>query len=188
MVDWNARYRAGEFDSLPPLAQVERAAAEYPPGLALDLACGLGRHAIALAERGWQVTAVDSSEVAIGRLRNSARSRGLCIEARVRDLESSDFEIEAGRYDLICDCLYLWRPLIPRILAGVKPGGLAFLAIPMVDDNPGLRPMKREYLVQSGELAAWFSTWRILRNTEERESPEGRKLAQLLAQRPSNTI
>ena len=64
--DWDARYAASELVwSRGPNTFVEAECAALPPGRAVDLACGEGRNAIWLAERGWQVTAVDFSQVAL---------------------------------------------------------------------------------------------------------------------------
>jgi SAM-dependent methyltransferase len=57
-----------------------------PRGRALDLACGEGRNAIWLAERGWRVTAVDFSDVAIERAAKLAERRGVDVEWICRDL------------------------------------------------------------------------------------------------------
>src|ERR1700709_723889 len=50
-----------------PNAQLVAEAAVLPQGSALDVGCGEGADAIWLAERGWQVTAVDISPVAMAR-------------------------------------------------------------------------------------------------------------------------
>ncbi len=182
--DWNDRYLRGEHSQQHPFALVECIARQHPPGLALDLACGVGRHALCLARQGWQVKALDGSAVAIEKLAAAAASESLPIQPKVQDLEADDFAIEAEGYDLICDCLYLQRNLIPRIQTGVRAGGLAVFVLPMVDDMPGLKPMNAEFLVWPGEVAGWFKDWEILEYKEERETPNGRKLAQLLARRP----
>lgn len=181
---WNERYARGEHPMQPPLALIERVAREYQPGFALDIACGLGRHALCLARHGWQVEAVDASDVAIRSLARIARAEELPIETEVQDLEAYDSVIAAERYDLICDCLYLQRSLIPRIQSGVRAGGMAAFVLPMVDDMPGLNAMSPEFLVQPGEVLSWFHGWAIVEYKEERETPKGRKLAQLLARRP----
>jgi SAM-dependent methyltransferase len=63
---WDERYAATELVwSAGPNQFVERELADVPPGRALDLACGEGRNARWLAERGWQVTAIDFSGVAV---------------------------------------------------------------------------------------------------------------------------
>src|SRR6266481_6045689 len=54
-------------------------------GAALDLAGGLGRHALWLASRGWQVTVVDVSDVAIGKLRQAALEKDVKLELLVAD-------------------------------------------------------------------------------------------------------
>ncbi len=63
---WDERYAATELVwSAGPNQFVEAELADLPPGRALDLACGEGRNARWLAERGWQVTAIDWSAVAV---------------------------------------------------------------------------------------------------------------------------
>ena len=67
---WDERYRAAELVwGLAPNRWVERELADLAPGRALDLACGEGRNALWLAARGWQVTAVDFSPVALEKAR-----------------------------------------------------------------------------------------------------------------------
>ena len=69
---WDARYAASDrVWSEGPNQFVEAALADLPPGRAVDLAAGEGRNAVWLASRGWDVTAVDFSEVAIERGRSS---------------------------------------------------------------------------------------------------------------------
>jgi SAM-dependent methyltransferase len=69
---WNQRYAAAErVWSVEPnvwvVQVVDGLPADRPPGRALDLACGEGRNAVWLADRGWRVTAVDFSAVALAR-------------------------------------------------------------------------------------------------------------------------
>jgi SAM-dependent methyltransferase len=67
---WDERYAASELVwSATPNQFVERELAGLEPGRALDLACGEGRNARWLAEKGWQVTAMDFSPVAIEKAR-----------------------------------------------------------------------------------------------------------------------
>src|SRR5260370_27187195 len=68
-------------------------------GVALDLAGGLGRHALWLASRRWQVTVVDLSDVAIGNLAQAALERNVKLELLVAD--ASDYKFEPERFDLI---------------------------------------------------------------------------------------
>jgi 2-polyprenyl-3-methyl-5-hydroxy-6-metoxy-1,4-benzoquinol methylase len=79
--EWNRRW--AERDVHDPGDESDLLAAEIEglvPGRALDLACGPGRNALWLAERGWRVTAVDFSDVALAEARRSGRERGLDID------------------------------------------------------------------------------------------------------------
>ena len=70
---WDERYAAAELVwSVEPNQFVARECADLPPGRALDLAAGEGLNAIWLARRGWAVTAVDFSRVALDKGRRLA--------------------------------------------------------------------------------------------------------------------
>jgi SAM-dependent methyltransferase len=75
---WNERYAASErVWSSGPNEHVARILEPLPPGAAVDLGAGEGRHALWLAERGWTVTAVDFAEVGLDRGRREAAERGV---------------------------------------------------------------------------------------------------------------
>lgn len=76
--DWDARYASADLVwSVAPNQFVEAECADLPPGRAVDLAAGEGRNAIWLASRGWQVTAVDYSAVALEKGRKLAATASL---------------------------------------------------------------------------------------------------------------
>lgn len=186
MADWNERYSKGEHIIAEPMPLLVRIAEGLAPGRALDLACGPGRHAIFLAERGWRVTAVDASRVGIELLQRRAVERGVEVDARVADLERGEFEIGAEAYDLIGVFYYLQRDLFPRIRAGVPPGGVVVAAIHMTDENPEVQPMNEDYLLQPGELRAQFRGWEIMHDYEGTSTEGGhrRRTAELAARKP----
>ena len=171
MTDWDKRYRAGEHINDEPHLLIPRFAVKFEPGRALDLACGSGRHALWLAEHGWQVTAVDSSQAAIEILRQKAQDRGVPVHCVLADLERHEFKIERGGYDLIIVVNYLQRDLLGAIRAGVQPGGAVIAVIAVVDEDPGVRPMNPEYLMKPGELRGEFRGWQLLHEFEGK--PEG---------------
>ena len=83
---WDARYAdpARPWTRVPS-PTVTTALAGLPPGRAVDVACGTGRHALWLAARGWQVRAVDFSAVGIEQGRAQARDRQRAVEWVVAD-------------------------------------------------------------------------------------------------------
>lgn len=125
--DWDARYRGSDLvwpDG--PNRFVEEHTAELTPGTVLDVAAGEGRNALWLAERGWRVTAVDFSEVAVQRGRKLAAERGLELTWRVADVTTMD--LGTGRHDLVV-VSYLHLPpdeladVHRRSAVAVAPGG-----------------------------------------------------------------
>jgi SAM-dependent methyltransferase len=131
-VAWDERYAATELVwSAGPNQFVEQALADAPPGRALDLACGEGRNARWLAGRGWQVTAMDFSPVAIEKGR------------RLADQLDADV---AGRID--------WQ--VGDALAAARPADLdlvviAYLQIPAAERTPVMRGAFAA-LAQGGQL------------------------------------
>ena len=190
---WNARYRERDrADEAEPIPLLTAAIADVPPGRALDLGCGTGRHAIRLAERGWQVDAVDGAAAGIELLLARAERAGCRerIRAHVADLEADPpaFVIAEGAYDLVVDCFFLHRPLFAAVRRGVRPGGLLVAALHL--PAPGAQRGHR-YVLQPGELEKLVIGWGwIVLHSEERgpssggPSDHGLGVAEIVARRP----
>lgn len=125
--DWNARYAGKELVWTAEPNRLFAAEVEaLEPGRALDLACGEGRNAVWLAEKGWRVTAVDFSDVALAKAERLAASRGVEIEWVLADV--LDYEPERRAFDLVA-LLYLQLPhdeLVQAVRSAadaVAPGG-----------------------------------------------------------------
>ena len=181
VASWDERYRNGEGLDGAVCPLLVEAVADVSPGDALDLACGPGRHAIYLAGRGWRVTAVDASAVAIELLLQ--RTSNLLVDARLADLEQGEFRIEPASYDLICDVHYLQRGLFPSICDGLRPRGLVVASIHVKDDS-AVRPMNPEFLLESGELPGFFPGFEVLLYEECIDTGHERKSARLIARKP----
>ncbi len=88
---WDERYAAvDQVWSRGPNQFVAACLDGLDPGEALDLACGEGRNALWLAERGWRVTAVDFSRVAVERGRGLAAEAGVEVDWRAGDVLTVD--------------------------------------------------------------------------------------------------
>lgn len=126
--DWNERYAGVEsLWAKRPNRFLVAEVGDLAPGRALDLACGEGQNAIWLASLGWEVTAVDFSDVAIEKARRRAAEAGLEVAFVCADL--LDFEPEEGVHDLVV-VLYLHftaperRIILPRAARALAPGGV----------------------------------------------------------------
>ena len=139
---WDDRYRSADhLWSGQPNQQFVAQVADLPPGEALDAGCGEGADAIWLAERGWTVSAVDLSPVALERALAHALSKGSEVAGRIawqhRDLRSWD--PDSQRFDLVsAQFLHLPAPeldsLIRGLAAAVRPGGILLLVSHHADD------------------------------------------------------
>lgn len=106
--DWNARYAQKELVwTAEPNRLFAAEVAGLEPGRALDVACGEGRNAVWLAERGWEVTAVDFSDVALEKARRLASGRGVDVEWVLADV--LDYAPEPAAFALVA-VLYLQIP------------------------------------------------------------------------------
>jgi tellurite methyltransferase len=182
---WEQRYGSGEAALQPPHPLVMRAAELLPAGYALDLACGLGRHALALAARGWEVLAVDRSLAALAQLDDHAVAQKLKVATLQADLESEPFELKPDSFDLIVMTCYLQRDLFVTLREALRVGGLFVAVIALVDDHPHVKPMNLAFLLQPGELASYFYDWELIYSREGKPSKDAsrRATAEIIARR-----
>ncbi len=125
---------------------------------ALDLACGTGRHLRLLAGDGVAVTGVDRDAAALEGLAGVS-GRVELIEA---DLEQGPWPLADRVFDLVIVTNYLWRPLLPRIVAAVAPGGWLIYET-FTDGQQSIgRPARPEFLLRPGELLTAAAGLRVV--------------------------
>lgn len=129
---WDARYAATDLIwTATPNRWVEAELAGLTPGRALDVACGEGRNALWLAGRGWRVTAVDFSGVAVSKGRRAAQAAG---DGRAERLDWVEADLlvyrpEPASYDAVV-IAYLQLPaderrvVVPRAATALAEGGV----------------------------------------------------------------
>ena len=102
--------------------------------------------ALWLADRSWQVTAVDLSDVAIAELKRAANDGDVSLDTLA--LDASDYKFTPSHFDLIVLFYHLDRGLFPRIASALKPGGLLVCKMSLQWDITGMRdgPLKRNEL------------------------------------------
>jgi SAM-dependent methyltransferase len=167
-----------------------------PPGSALDVGAGEGADAIWLAGRGWRVTAVDISPVALARAASRARRAGAEVADRIewvhRDLLS--WEPPTRQYELVSAHFFHAAPgprrlLFGRLASAVVAGGTLIVVghssrvfEGSTHDEPAHRSegsmMPLDYFFSGDEIAAQLDPeeWDIVTNAEvERAAanPEG---------------
>jgi SAM-dependent methyltransferase len=128
---WDERYRSStSVWSGDPNPQLISEAADLPPGRALDVGCGEGADAIWLAERGWHVTAVDISTVALERSSAVAAKHGPDLAGRIvwRQADITEWSPDASAFDLVSvQFMQLPKdvrdPAFLRLAGAVAPGG-----------------------------------------------------------------
>jgi SAM-dependent methyltransferase len=119
-------------------------------GRVLDVACGRGRHARHLRECGYSVTAVDRDAAALEGLRGLDR-----VEPVVADIESGPWPFPPGTFDGVVVTNYLWRPLLPHLVAALRKGGvLIYETFAIGNENFG-RPANPDFLLRRNELLEW---------------------------------
>jgi SAM-dependent methyltransferase len=147
--EWDARYLEQETAlwSGRPNGRLVAEVADLPVGRALDVGCGEGADAIWLAERGWTVTAIDVSEVAVRRAREAAERAGVTVDWVTGD--ALQVPLPADAYDLVS----VQYPALPKaageaaaraLLHSVRPGGMLLAVYHDLDDE------HRQHMVERG--------------------------------------
>jgi tellurite methyltransferase len=172
---WNLKYRDRLMNEISPEPnkRLLDMSAYLKGGTAIDIASGLGGNSIFLAEIGFEVTAVDISEVAINYVKGQAAGRKLDITARIADLSRKTADFSSQKYDLSIMTYYLDRSLFPLIKEVVKEDGYLFFETYYQNGTEENQHVSNRYKLVSNELLKEFIEWRVL-YFEENEQ-EGRQ-------------
>lgn len=140
-------------------------------GDALDLGCGMGRNSLYLASAGFNVTAIDLSEVGIEYLRESLAQKNLSAETIVADIKNIAWD---KNYDLVVSVAMLFHQppkeaiaLIENIQEHTTVGGLNAIST-FTQDSDFYRnePDADEYYPEAEELKKLYLDWEILEYEE----------------------
>jgi len=146
---WDKRWAtdAGRADWLDPHPEVAALLPELRARrarTALDLGCGVGRHALLLAENGFAVEAFDGSSTGLDMLRGTARARGLEIGFKHGNADALPYADAAFDFVLSWNVIYHGTlgdagARIAEIWRVLKPGGLyQGTMLPTRNSNYGL--------------------------------------------------
>lgn len=124
-------------------------------GSVLDLACGRGRHLRWFAGRGHPVTGVDRDAEAL------ATQAGLG-ETVAADIENGPWPLAGRQFAAVVVTNYLWRPLFPRILESVAPGGVLLHETFAQGNETVGKPSRPDFLLAPGELLRAYGELRVV--------------------------
>jgi SAM-dependent methyltransferase len=171
-----------------PNAVLAREVAALTPGTELDLSCGEGADAVWLAARGWRVTAVDISRVALARAAAHAAEAGVAdrIDFRRADL---DTDFPAGRFDLVT-AQFLPREKVLRAAAdAVAPDGVLLIEGHLIQEQPGHRhhdvrfPTPEDVVTMLGLDSGEWEVLRADRHAGAHDIPEAPRDSTVMARR-----
>jgi 2-polyprenyl-3-methyl-5-hydroxy-6-metoxy-1,4-benzoquinol methylase len=171
---WNRAHAAAPDDERPSgfLREVfEQFSTVLPRGRALDIACGKGRNALFLAQRGFEVTAIDISPVALEIASKRAAEISVSVLWKQQDLENIELGHEC--YDLVINFNYLQRSLFRQIQRSLRPGGFVIFETYLLGQQAIGYPKNPAYLLGYNELLNAFRDFRVLWYREGKFSDGG---------------
>jgi SAM-dependent methyltransferase len=121
----------------------------------LDVACGHGRHLRFFSDLGHAVTGVDRDEQAVASLATLG-------EVVCADIENGPWPFTGRTFDAVVVTNYLWRPLMPAILACVAPGGVLLYETFSAGNESVGKPSRPDFLLRPGELLAVCEGLRVV--------------------------
>jgi tellurite methyltransferase len=182
---WEKKYSDDGYEPREtPSALLTEWLDDRSPGKALDLACGTGRNSLYLAEKGYDVTAIDISPRAIAMAERISREKGLEINWIIADLDNHAIQ---GQYDLIViSFFYVHKNMVPPIIDALNRGGRLLYENHMLPPSSADEDQKHRFHFKPGELRELFPGLKVISYEERRVDGEGGRpsyLASLVAQK-----
>lgn len=150
---WDKKYK--ETPSLlkqrKPSKKLTKIIDKTKGNMALEIACGAGRNSIFLAKNGFNVEALDISNIAIESLKEKNIKNLTAIQI---DLEG--FKVKPNSYDLIVKTNYLDRNIILDLANSLKKDGLLFIETYMEHEENEKTPSNPLFLLKKDELKTFF--------------------------------
>jgi SAM-dependent methyltransferase len=169
------------------LAERERLREAAALGPVLDLACGSGRNAVALAAAGLPVVGLDRARARLAALARVAHARGLRLALLRADLESGcAIPLASASCGAVLVFRYLHRPLASEIERVLRAGGvLLYETFTVHHKELAQHPRNPAFLLEPGELESLFPGLRVLRAEETVvRAPATEAVARLVARKP----
>ena len=167
-----------------PSAWVQRwAHLIQPNSQVLDVACGRGRHMRFLASLGHRLTGIDRDPEAI----TTVASLGEAVQA---DIENGPWPLPERTFDAVIVTNYLWRPLMPHILASLAPEGVLIYETFAAGNESVGKPSRPDFLLKPGELLSLCQGLHIVAYEDGfLDSPERfvQRIVAVKASQPSGT-
>jgi SAM-dependent methyltransferase len=169
---WDGLY--GSHDALwsgRPNSALVAETAHLAAGRALDIGAGEGADAIWLASRGWRVTAVDLSEVALERAADHAAQSGVATQIEWLHRDVTQWNPEVSSFDLVAAHYFHLAPDTRRILFGrlasaVAAGGTLLVVAHDPAARPGKQMMPDDFRYSGNDVVAGLDPmqWDIMTN------------------------
>ena len=127
-MDWNERFRRGEYPRNPdPHPVLERYLPTFPEGRALDVATGTGRNAVALAAAGYDVDAIDQSRAGLEITRQNAADAGVADQIELVQADIPSYGFPSDTYAVVTVSFYRAIDRFPDIVESLVDGGCLFV-------------------------------------------------------------
>jgi len=146
---WNERYLENPMpQTVSPL--VDKYIEHVNVGQAIDVACGTGRNTHYLADLGFLIDAIDISDYALERVRESSTIKKI-------DTDLDRYNLTPNKYDLIINVNYLNRRLVSQMKDALRSGGVViFETFIVAHGDFNLPTTNLDYLLRKNELLHSF--------------------------------
>ena len=157
----------------------------------LDVACGLGRHMAWLSSQGYSVLGVDQSAEALASAKfHATKAAAPSTEVRTlqADIENGPWPFADQQFAAVVVTNYLWRPLLPQLLASLAPGGVLLYETFAAGHETIGKPSRPDFLLQAGELLRVCTALKVVAFEDGFEAEPARFVQRIAAIAPTAAV